>query len=108
MAFAYFVAGIVLCCTIVGIPFGLQIFKLASLALWPFGRMAVQAGSGVGCLSMVMNVIWLLFGGLPIFLSHLVFGILFSISIIGIPFGLQHFKLAGVALLPFGRTIVSV
>ncbi|MBO4907429.1 MAG: YccF domain-containing protein [Bacteroidaceae bacterium] len=104
----YLLAGLVLCLTIIGIPFGLQVFKLASLALWPFGRMAVQAdGSSLGCLNLIMNLIWIIFGGLVICIEHVVLGLLFCVTIIGIPFGLQHFKLASVALLPFGRTIVS-
>lgn len=104
----YLLAGLLLCITIIGIPFGLQVFKLASLALWPFGRTAVQAdGSATGCLNLFMNILWILIAGLWLALEHLLLGVLFCITIIGIPFGLQHFKLAGVAFMPFGRTIVS-
>jgi len=105
MAIEYFVASILLMITIIGIPFGLQTLKLAELALWPFGRDAVYIEQPGGCLSALLNVVWLIIGGIWIGLSHLVFGILFSITIIGIPFGLQHFKLAGLALLPFGKRI---
>jgi uncharacterized membrane protein YccF (DUF307 family) len=106
-ALGYLVGGLVLCLTIVGIPFGLQCFKLANFVLWPFGRMAVNTSSGSGCLALVLNIIWLLFGGFWIAISHVVFGILLFITIIGIPFARQHFKLIEVSLLPFGKTIVD-
>jgi uncharacterized membrane protein YccF (DUF307 family) len=108
IAIQYFIGSIILFLTIIGIPFGLQTLKMASLALWPFGRdTRVQARSS-GCLYILMNVIWLLTGGLWIAVSHMIFGALLCITIIGIPFGLQHFKLTAVALSPFGRDIVSV
>lgn len=102
----YLVASILLIITIVGIPFGIQTLKLAVFALWPFGSKVVDSKSSSGCLSTIMNIIWLLIGGIWISLSHLVFGILFAITIIGIPFAKQHFKLAGLALTPFGKDIV--
>ncbi|CAN5510796.1 YccF domain-containing protein [soil metagenome] len=101
----YVVASLVLCLTIIGIPFGLQTFKLAAVALWPFGKEIVTSERSNGCLSLLMNIIWLIFGGIWIALTHLAFGILFAITIIGIPFALQHFKLAGLALTPFGKEI---
>ena len=106
-AIGYIVGGLVLCLTIIGIPFGLQCFKLAHFVLWPFGRMAVNGSSGSGCLALVLNIIWLFFGGLWIALAHLVFGLLLAITIIGLPFARQHFKLIEVSLLPFGKTIVD-
>ncbi len=102
----YFISSILLMITIVGIPFGIQTMKLAVFALWPFGSKVVDAESSSGCLSSIMNIIWILIGGIWIALSHLVFGILFAITIIGIPFAKQHFKLAGLALTPFGKDIV--
>lgn len=108
IALEYFVSGFVMCCTIIGIPFGLQAFKLGILALLPFGNRSVIVGENRGCLSMLMNILWLLIGGIWIALTHLGFGLLFCITIIGIPFGLQHFKLMSVALTPFGRAIVSI
>ena len=102
----YFIASIVLIITIIGIPFGIQTLKLAVFALWPFGRKVVDSKSSSGCLSTIMNIIWILIGGIWIALSHLVFGIIFAITIIGIPFAKQHFKLAGLALTPFGKDIV--
>lgn len=106
MAVEYFVAGFALCCTIIGIPFGLQVFKIGILALLPFGQTSVVEDGSRGCLAIFMNVIWVLFAGIGIALSHLLWGLLFCITIIGIPFGRQHFKLMRVAFFPFGRTIV--
>ncbi|MBQ8423582.1 MAG: YccF domain-containing protein [Coprobacter sp.] len=106
MAMEYFVSGFVLCCTIIGIPFGLQVFKLGLLALYPFGQTSIVEGGSRGCISILMNIIWFFFG-IGIALSHLILGALLCITGIGIPFGLQHFKLMKVALCPFGRTIVS-
>lgn len=101
----YMVAGFLLCLTIIGIPFGLQAFKLASLALWPFGTTIGMKSYAPGCLSTIMNLLWLLIGGIWIALTHLVFGILLGITIIGIPWAKQHFKLVSLALTPFGREI---
>ncbi len=102
----YMVAGFLLCLTIVGIPFGIQVFKLAFLALWPFDKTINYKASAPGCLSTIMNLIWILVGGIWIALTHLAFGLLLCITIIGIPWGLQHFKLASLALTPFGREVV--
>lgn len=103
----YMVAGFLLCITIIGIPFGLQAFKLAMLALWPFGKRIELYDSAPGCLSTLMNLLWLIIGGIWIALTHLLFGILLSITIIGFPWGKQHFKLLSLALTPFGRKIVE-
>ena len=106
IAIEYFIGSIVLMLTIVGIPFGIQTLKMASLALWPFGRDTRMNVRGSGCLYILMNLIWLIAGGLWIAISHVFFGVLLSVTIIGIPFGMQHFKLAAIALSPFGRDIV--
>jgi uncharacterized membrane protein YccF (DUF307 family) len=106
IAIEYLASSLLMFITIIGIPFGLQTLKLAGLALWPFGREVRSVGSASGCLSTFMNIIWLLFGGIWISLSHLLFGALLAITIVGIPFGIQHFKLAGLALSPFGKEIV--
>ena len=103
--FEYLLGGVILCLTIIGIPFGVQCMKLALLALVPFGKEVTQNKSAGGCLSIFMNVLWILFGGIPIALTHLVFGVLCAITIIGIPFAKQHMKLAGLALTPFGHSI---
>lgn len=105
IAIEYFIASILLCVTIVGIPFGIQTMKLALVALWPFGRTYVEKEKGSGCLSVFMNVLWFFVGGIWISISHLIMGIFFFITIIGIPFGKQHIKLAGLALTPFGREV---
>ena len=106
-ALGYFFGGIVLCLTIVGIPWGLQCFKLADMVLWPFGKKVISDSSNTGCLSTLCNIIWLIFGGLYTALIHLVMGILLSITIIGIPLCRQHFKLIEISLLPFGKRIVQ-
>jgi len=106
-ALEYFISSIILCITIIGIPFGLQTLKLGILALWPFGREIVHKECAGGCLSLFMNILWLLCGGLWIALSHLFFGLLLCITLIGIPFGLQHFKLATLALTPFGHDVTA-
>ncbi len=101
----YLISSLLLMATIIGIPFGLQTLKLAILALWPFGTEIQLKPGNPGCISTLMNLIWILIGGIWIALTHLVFGVLFAITIIGIPFAIQHFKLAGLALTPFGREI---
>jgi uncharacterized membrane protein YccF (DUF307 family) len=108
IAIEYFIGSIILMITIIGIPFGLQTLKIAALAIWPFGRDTRVHARASGCLYIFMNVIWLLTCGLWIAVTHAIFGVLLCISIIGIPFGLQHFKLTAVALSPFGRDIVKV
>jgi len=105
ISIGYVMSSLCLMITIIGIPFGLQTLKLALLALWPFGKKVVDNGNSGGCLHVIMNILWLMFGGLGICLSHLFLGLFFCITIIGIPFGKQHFKLAGLALTPFGKTI---
>jgi len=106
IALYYFVVGLLLCLTVVGIPFGLQLMKIAGFALWPFGH-EVQAGpQDSGCLSVFMNILWIILGGIEIALTHLGLGVAFCVTIIGIPFGLQHFKMALLALVPFGKIIV--
>ncbi|WP_010662408.1 YccF domain-containing protein [Marinilabilia salmonicolor] len=104
-AIEYFVASILLMITIIGIPFGLQTLKLGLLALWPFSQRVVPSSSNGGCLSTIMNIIWILIGGIWIAATHLIFGVLLAITIIGIPFAKQHFKLAGLALTPFGYRV---
>lgn len=104
-AVEYMISSLLMMFTIIGIPFGLQTLKLAFLALWPFGSRVVDNGNSGGCLSIIMNVIWIFIGGFWISLTHLFFGILLCITIIGIPFGRQHFKMAALALTPFGKRI---
>lgn len=107
IALEYVVSSILLMITIVGIPFGLQTLKLAEMALFPFGKKVVRNETSSGCLSTLMNIIWLFVGSIPLVLTHLFLGALFYITIIGIPFGNQHFKLMSLALTPFGREVVN-
>lgn len=106
MALAYFFVGILWCVTIIGIPVGLQIFKLGTFALWPFGREIASDTNDGGCLSILLNVLWIIFGGIELALAHVSVGIVLCVTIIGIPFGLQHFKMAMLALIPFGKKVV--
>lgn len=107
IALEYVISSITMMITIIGIPFGLQTLKLAGLALWPFGTRIVNNGFPSGCLAGLMNVIWWIVGGIPIALTHLLWGVVFCITIVGIPFGMQHFKLMRLALFPFGNSIGS-
>jgi len=108
IAIEYIIGSLILMITIVGIPFGLQTLKMGWLALWPFGRDSRVQERSSGCLYIIMNILWLLCGGIWIALTHALFGLLLMITIIGIPFGMQHFKLSSVALNPFGRDIVWI
>lgn len=105
IALEYFIAGFLLLITIVGIPFGIQSFKLGVFAIWPFGSHVVEKETGSGCLNLVMNIIWIIIGGIPITLTHLFWGIILCITIVGIPFGKQHFKMIPLAFLPFGKEV---
>ena len=106
-AVEYIVASVGMMVTIIGIPFGIQTLKIGLLALCPFGKRVETSPQSGGCLSIIMNLLWIILGAIWISLTHLAFGILLSITIIGIPFGKQHFKLAGLALTPFGKQIVE-
>ena len=107
MALAYVVAGVLMCITIIGIPFGIQAFKLAGYALWPFGRALAPTGRRPG-LSVIGNVIWFILAGWWLAIGHLLAGVALCLTIIGIPLGVASFKMAGAALVPFGREIVSL
>lgn len=106
-AVEYMIASLLMMITIVGIPFGMQTMKIAGLALRPFGKEVRSGERSGGCLYILMNVLWIFLGGIWICLSHLGFGVLLCITVIGIPFGMQHFKLAALALAPFGKDIVE-
>ena len=96
-------AGVLWCISIMGIPVGLQCFKIAGLTFFPFGKEVIYGG-GAG--SLLLNVLWIILSGLPLALEHLVFGAILCVTIVGIPFGLQQFKLAKLALMPFGAAVV--
>ena len=101
----YAIVAIFYCITIIGIPFGIQLFKMAGLALWPFGRNVGSGSNDGGCLSLLMNIIWIVCGGIEIAILHLIFGLICCVTIVGIPFGMQHFKMSLLALVPFGKVI---
>lgn len=108
LAIGYVIAGVINCIFIITIPFGIQSFKLAGYALWPFGRMVVHRPDhdvGLGCLG---NAIWFVFGGVWLAIGHLIAGVLLCLTVIGIPLGIASFKMAGLALAPFGKQIVPV
>jgi len=106
MALGYAVAGLICCVLIITIPFGIASFRMASYALWPFGRTLVDkptAGAG----ALLGNIIWIVVAGWWLALGHLVTGFLLCVTIIGIPFGIANFKLIPVSLLPLGKQIVE-
>ena len=107
LAISYALAGVLMCILIITIPFGIQAFKLAAFALWPFGRTAIRRpGAGGG--SLVGNVIWVVLAGWWLALEHLVTGIVLAVTIIGLPLALANFKMIPISLTPFGREIVRV
>ena len=97
-------AGSLWCITIVGIPIGMQCFKFATLAFFPFGK-EIRYGGGV--VSLLANIAWLIVSGIPLALSAAVNGVILCCTIIGIPFGKQCFKMARLALMPFGASVLS-
>lgn len=106
-ALMYWTAGLIMCITIIGIPFGVQLFKIGTLSLWPFGHdLQPKADSATGCLQVAFNVMWILLGWWEIALTHLTFGLILCCTIVGIPWGLQHFKLALGSVFPFGKEVV--
>ncbi len=105
-ALCYFFGGLVLCATIIGIPWGLQCFKLAGFIIMPFGLKVVNDSSNSGCLATLANIVWIICGGLASAIIHVLMGVLLSITIIGIPWGRQHFKLVELSLMPFGKRVV--
>lgn len=103
--FCYLIGGLVLCLTIVGIPFGVQLLKLSLLGIAPFGKDVDTRGSAATIPNILLNVLWWIFGGIEVALVHLVFALLCAITIIGLPFAKQHLKLLKLALVPFGAKI---
>lgn len=101
VAVLYFIAGLILCCTIIGIPFGLQLMKIALVALFPFGR-DVEIMKNSGCLTIGFNILWVVFGWWEIAVVHLIFACILALTIIGIPFAKAHWRLMKMSFLPFG------
>jgi len=114
MALGWFVAGLIMIISIIGIPWARSCFVIGMFTLWPFGKDVVnrvdvtgQHDLGTGCLGLIGNIIWFIFGGLWLALGHLFFALVNFITIIGIPFGFQHLKLAVICLAPIGKTVVD-
>jgi len=107
VSLAYILGGVLLCITIIGIPFGIQCFKLSILGMAPFGREIREIQPPGGAISVIMNVIWIILPGLELALIHLFLAVFFAITIIGLPFAAQHLKLTRLAILPFGFRVVD-
>lgn len=107
LALGYVVAGVVNFIFIITIPFGIASFRLANYSLWPFGRTVVR-DPGAGAMSLLGNVLWLVFGGLSMAVGNVIAGVLLCLTIVGIPLGIAAFKLAGLALMPLGARIVPL
>jgi uncharacterized membrane protein YccF (DUF307 family) len=99
---AYLLGGIILCLTIIGIPFGIQCFKLAGLALMPFGSEIREKEPPGGAVAVIMNIIWIILPGLELAVFHLVMALLLALTVIGLPLAAQHLKMTRLAILPFG------
>lgn len=108
LAIGYLVAGMLNFITIIGIPFGIQAFKLAGYALWPFGRAVIRKPHTDVSISTLGNVIWFFFGGWFLTLAHLFTAVLLLVTIVGIPLGIANIKMAGLALAPFGKQVVPI
>lgn len=104
-AICYFTGSLALAITIIGIPFAVQTFKLGLLCLWPFGSTVTENATANGCLNMILNLLWIITGGIWAWISHIFWGVLLCITVIGIPFGKQHFKMARLSLTPFGKDV---
>ncbi len=104
----YILGGLLMCLTVVGIPFGIQSVKLGVATFAPFGKRIVEAPDANGPLEIVLNILWLILFGWEIAIAHLVSAGILAVTIIGIPFALQHVKLIPIALLPLGRSLQPV
>ncbi len=104
----YVLGGILLCLTIIGIPFGLMCFRLAGGVVAPFGREVCETEPPGGPISLIMNIIWIILPGLELAIMHLLLAALFALTIIGFPLAVQHMKLVPIALLPFGHVMREI
>jgi len=104
----HLVGGVGLCLTVVGIPFGIQAFKLGIASFAPFGKEVVERERANSPLRVIFNVLWIVLFGWEIAVAHLVLGVLLALTLVGIPFALQHLKLVPLALIPFGRDLERV
>ncbi|WP_431960905.1 YccF domain-containing protein [Actinacidiphila sp. bgisy160] len=107
MAIGYALLGLLMFIFIITIPWGIASLRIANYVLWPFGRTTVERrDAGVG--SLLGNIIWLIFAGIWLAIGHVLAGIGFCLTIIGIPFGIANFKMVPISLVPLGREIVPV
>ncbi len=104
LGISYILAGIIACITIIGIPFGIQAFKMAGYVMWPFGR-TLHENDGHRFSKGVMNIVWIIVGGFWLALEHVLFGVILCLTIIGIPFGIKNFSMAKLALFPFDYSV---
>ena len=104
----YVLGGILLCLTIIGIPFGLMCFRLAGSVIAPFGREVCETKPPGGPISLIMNILWIILPGLELAIMHLVLALFFLVTIVGYPLAVQHMKLVPIALLPFGHEMRDV
>lgn len=106
---AWWTAGLLAAITIIGIPFSIAAFRIGTFSFWPFGREIVErpeSGEGRRLLILIGNIVWILLGGIWLALGHLLLALLLAVTIIGIPFAIQHLKLARLSLIPYGKAIV--
>ena len=108
VSLAYILGGILLCITIIGIPFGIQCFKLSVLGLAPFGQEVRETEPPGGALAVIMNIIWIILPGLELAIMHLLLAAFFALTIVGMPLAVQHMKLVPMALLPFGHVMRDI
>ena len=104
----YVLFGILWCITIIGIPFGLQCFKLAGLALSPFGHEIRETEPPGGVVAIIMNIIWIILPGLELAIFHLVMALVLGLTVIGLPLAAQHLKMVRLAILPFGAEVREI
>ena len=113
MGLAWLVTGVIMYVTIIGIPWGRSCFVIAKFTFFPFGKEAIsrkelgrEEDMGTGGLGTLGNIVWFVLCGWWLAIGHIISGLLTCCTIVGIPFGIQHFKLAGISLAPVGKTIV--
>ena len=111
MGLGWWLAGILAALTIIGIPYAIAAFRIGTFSFWPFGREIIDkpdSGEAGKVLSLLGNIVWIIFGGLWLALGHLILALVLAVTIIGIPFAVQHLKLAHLSLTPYGKTIVTL
>lgn len=111
MGLGWWVAGVIAAITIIGIPYAVAAFRIGTFSFWPFGREIADApavSETDRTIILIANIVWIIFGGLWLALGHLLWALLFAVTVIGIPFAMQHVKLARLSLMPFGKTIVTL